>query len=286
MRVSAKNEPATYHLIDYTRGTADLVGEEYPQLTGVTLGEVRSISYQATDGYRIPAYLTLPAGKEAKNLPLVVLPHDGPRARDEPGFHWQSTISGVTRLRDIAAAVSRLVPLRVGTARMPVMASGAGSCRYDVTDGVNAMVKQGIADRQRICIVGVGYAGLRRARRRSVQSRLVRLRGQHQRHLRFADAAQIRSSLDHGLGEDLLLAKSPVGAPTDEHVIARSPARAASRIQAPILLLHSGMDSVVAPDQSKRDGSRAANRRQAGTIRDTTGRGSLVETSGLAHSSP
>ena len=45
-----------------------------------------SVSYTARDGLDIPAYLTLPAGRTPKNLPMVVMPHGGPFARDEWGF--------------------------------------------------------------------------------------------------------------------------------------------------------------------------------------------------------
>src|SRR3546814_12165466 len=48
------------------------------------------LTYPAADGVSIPAYLTLPPGKEAKNLPAIVLPHGGPAARDEWGFDWLS----------------------------------------------------------------------------------------------------------------------------------------------------------------------------------------------------
>src|SRR4029453_6469019 len=57
-------------------------------LEGKPLASVKAISYPAADGTRVPAYLTLPPGKEAKGLPAVVLPHGGPSARDEWGFDW------------------------------------------------------------------------------------------------------------------------------------------------------------------------------------------------------
>src|SRR6202022_3265782 len=50
--------------------------------------ETRRITYQAADGLQIPAYLTLPAGRPAAKLPLVVLPHGGPAVRDTLDFDW------------------------------------------------------------------------------------------------------------------------------------------------------------------------------------------------------
>ena len=42
----------------------------------------------AADGTQIPAYLTLPPGKAAKNLPTVIQPHGGPEDRDKLRFDW------------------------------------------------------------------------------------------------------------------------------------------------------------------------------------------------------
>ena len=54
------------------------------------ISPVRSIKYKAADGLEISGYLTLPRGRDPKNLPLIVLPHGGPEGRDAPGFDWWS----------------------------------------------------------------------------------------------------------------------------------------------------------------------------------------------------
>jgi hypothetical protein len=51
------------------------------------LAEMQAVRYKSTDGLEIPAYLTLPKGVEAKNLPVIVMPHGGPWARDYWGFN-------------------------------------------------------------------------------------------------------------------------------------------------------------------------------------------------------
>jgi len=53
-----------------------------------SIAEVRPIKYPAVDGLEIPAYLSLPPGRPAKNLPVIVFPHGGPQARDTLGFDW------------------------------------------------------------------------------------------------------------------------------------------------------------------------------------------------------
>ena len=53
-----------------------------------SIAEVRPIKYPAVDGLEIPAYLSLPPGRPAKNLPVIVFTHGGPQARDTLGFDW------------------------------------------------------------------------------------------------------------------------------------------------------------------------------------------------------
>lgn len=52
------------------------------------VGAVRMVSYKAVDGLDISAVLTLPAGLPEQDLPVIVMPHGGPSARDYPGFDW------------------------------------------------------------------------------------------------------------------------------------------------------------------------------------------------------
>ena len=83
------SNPGRYYLFDRTRPALEELMPVRPQLDGVTLSNVRAITYAAGDGVQVPAYLTLPPGRQdARGLPGVVLPHGGPSARDEWGFDW------------------------------------------------------------------------------------------------------------------------------------------------------------------------------------------------------
>ena len=97
--------------------SADIVNEAYPLLVGVKLGTVRDFNYEARDKYALTAYLTLPPGADEKNLPVVVMPHGGPEARDDPGFDWLAQFLASRGYRGVAAAISRLDGLRPGARR-------------------------------------------------------------------------------------------------------------------------------------------------------------------------
>lgn len=114
--------------------------------------------YVARDGLPIMSYLTLPLGREAKALPLVVNVHGGPWTRDHWGFS-----SEVQFLAGLGYAV--LQPQFRGS-------TGFGAAHFkksfgqwglamqdDITDGVNSLVKQGLVDPKRICIMGTSYGG-------------------------------------------------------------------------------------------------------------------------------
>lgn len=158
-RVSAPDKPETYYLFDAISHKADIIGEAYPALANVKLGKVIATSYAARDGQQIPAYLTFPPGYSSeKPLPMVVMPHGGPAARDYFAFDY---------LSQFVASRGYLVlrpQFRGSTGfgeqfRMAGVHQWGGLMQDDVTDGVMAMIAKDLADPHRICIVGWSYGG-------------------------------------------------------------------------------------------------------------------------------
>jgi dienelactone hydrolase len=115
--------------------------------------------YKARDGMEIPAYLTLPKGVAPKNLPMIMLPHGGPWARDAWGYDPYTQFLAnrgyavlQPNFRGSAGYGKRF--LNAGNKEW-----GFGAMQHDLTDGVNELVKQGIADPKRIGIFGGSYGG-------------------------------------------------------------------------------------------------------------------------------
>ncbi|HEX5378041.1 MAG TPA: S9 family peptidase, partial [Phenylobacterium sp.] len=71
-------EGPTYALVDFKARRADPIGALYENLQPADIATVKPVRYKAKDGLEITGYLTLPNGRAAKALPLVVLPHGGP----------------------------------------------------------------------------------------------------------------------------------------------------------------------------------------------------------------
>lgn len=79
-------DPGRYFFFEPAKNVIRLIAEPFDRVDAAGLSDMESTSYRARDGLEIPAYLTLPRGLDPKNLPLVVMPHGGPFARDEWGY--------------------------------------------------------------------------------------------------------------------------------------------------------------------------------------------------------
>jgi dipeptidyl aminopeptidase/acylaminoacyl peptidase len=268
--VASHATPAIYYLIDYKRGAADIVGEEYPLLVNATLGDVRELTYKARDGYEIPAFVTLPSGAGDKQLPMVVLPHGGPESRDERAFDWLAQF-----LASRGYAV--LQPQFRGSTGYGEAHRKAGYRQWgrlmqdDVTDGVKALIEQGIADPKRVCIVGASYGGYAALAGAAFTPELyacaVSINGISNlpAMLTFEEAYAGEES------DSLSYWKDHIGPRTSPEVISKSPSRAAANVRAPILLLHGVNDSVVPVAQSREMASALKSLSKAHTLIELPG---------------
>jgi dipeptidyl aminopeptidase/acylaminoacyl peptidase len=148
----------SYYLYDVQSREIRKLTDLGPWLKADQLAEMKPVEYQSRDGLTIHGYLTLPKGREPKNLPLVVNPHGGPWARDDWGFN-----SEVQFLANRGYAVLQMnFRGSTGYGRKFFEASfeqWGGTMQDDITDGVNWVIKQGIADPKRVAIYGGSYGG-------------------------------------------------------------------------------------------------------------------------------
>ncbi len=151
-------DPGHYLLLDRKAAKMHSLFETYAQVPEALLAPVTAITYRARDGLELPAYLTLPKGRDPKNLPLIIMPHGGPFARDE----W-SYDPFVQFLANRGYAV--LQPQFRGSTGYgkDFVAKGYGEygrkMQDDLDDGVDWLVRAGKVDPARVCIVGMSYGG-------------------------------------------------------------------------------------------------------------------------------
>lgn len=155
--ISDRSLGASYFYDVKTNELSKIV-ERGPWLQEENLSEMKPISYQSKDGLTIHGYLTLPNGLDPKNLPVIINPHGGPWARDHWGFNPE-----VQFLANRGYAVLQMnFRGSTGYGRKFWEAGfkqWGRSMQQDITDGVNWLVNQGIADPKRVAIYGASYGG-------------------------------------------------------------------------------------------------------------------------------
>ena len=148
----------TYYYYDVEKNQLTELGEISPWLNENNMAEMKPIKYQSRDGLIIHGYLTLPKGSNGKNLPVVVNPHGGPWARDTWGYR-----SEIQFLANRGFAVFQMnFRGSTGYGREfweRSFKEWGKSMQDDITDGVNWLIDEGIADPKRIAIYGASYGG-------------------------------------------------------------------------------------------------------------------------------
>lgn len=158
--VAAYNDrtPGARYVYDLKTDNLVKLADINPALPEKDMAPMQPISFQSRDGLTLHGYLTLPLGRPAQNLPVIVNPHGGPWARDSWGYNAETQF-----LANRGFAVLQ-VNFRgsTGYGRKFWKASFGQwglSMQDDITDGVQWLVSQGIADPKRIGIYGGSYGG-------------------------------------------------------------------------------------------------------------------------------
>ena len=148
----------TYYYYDIENDELTMLADLNPWLNPDHMSNMKPISYTSRDGLKINGYLTIPKGSTGKNLPVVVNPHGGPWARDRWGFNPE-----VQYLANNGYAVFQMnFRGSTGYGRdfwEKSFKQWGKTMQDDITDGVNWLIENGIANPDRIAIYGASYGG-------------------------------------------------------------------------------------------------------------------------------
>lgn len=151
------NAGGIYHF-DVKTQKATLLSEMNPKLTKTVLSSKEPIRFQSRDGLTIHGYLTYPLHSEKKDLPVVVLVHDGPNRRESIDFD-----SEVQFLANRGYLVFQMNYRGSSGYGKKFWAAGfrewGGKIQSDIIDGVTTLIHQGIVDKKRVAIMGTGFGG-------------------------------------------------------------------------------------------------------------------------------
>ncbi|MDF1549451.1 MAG: S9 family peptidase [Bacteroidales bacterium] len=161
IRTYSDRSLGAYYIYDRESDKLDKITDVSPWINENDMATVNPIKYNSRDGLTINGYLTLPKGytmETAKNLPVVVNPHGGPWARDGWGFNPE-----IQFLANRGYAVFQM-NFRGSTGYgkefwMKSFKQWGKTMQNDITDGVEWLINEGIADKERIAIYGGSYGG-------------------------------------------------------------------------------------------------------------------------------
>jgi dipeptidyl aminopeptidase/acylaminoacyl peptidase len=244
IRAGSDHDPGVYYLFDKKQRQLETFLVVRGALEGVKLASVKPIHYQAADGTMIPGYLTLPPGVDTpKDLPAIVMPHGGPSARDYWGFDYlaqfyasrgyvvlQPNFRGSKGYGDDFFKQNgfRSWPTAIG----------------DVLDAGKWLVAQGIANPDKLAVVGWSYGGYAALQSAVVDPSVFKA------VIAIAPVTDLPELKEvHRQWSDFLLVSREIG--DGPHVREGSPALNAAKIKVPVLLFHGEMDRNVPIRQSK-----------------------------------
>lgn len=235
VHASADTHPGTFYVLDRATKKMEPLLLSREHLDGQQLAPVRSISYPAADGKMIPAYLTMTSDGPDKGRPAVVLPHGGPSARDSFGFDWLAQF-----LASRGYAV--IQPNYRGSAGYGDEFLGENAFRdwktamSDISASAQYLVNQGIADPNKLAIVGWSYGGYA-----ALQSAAL----EPDRYKAVVAIAPVTDlSMLRRDSEDYVTSKVTrdfIGS-DGQNLKQGSPLQNAARIKSPVLLVHGDLD--------------------------------------------
>jgi dipeptidyl aminopeptidase/acylaminoacyl peptidase len=250
IRVFGQRDGDSYVLIDWRTVDSYRLGDVYRGLS--TFAEVRPIKYEAADGLPISGFLTLPPGKAAKNLSLIVFPHGGPADSDDGDFDWWAQA-----LASRGYAVLQ-ANYRGSDTTETLLRAGFGEfgrkMQTDLSDGVRYLVARGIADPKRVCIVGGSYGGYASLAGVTLQTGIYRCA------VAVAGIADPASFI-HWTSDRMMTSQNEVTrywdrflgvtGPKDPRLREISPIDHVDAVTVPVLLIHGRDDTVVPYSQSE-----------------------------------
>ncbi|MGA0601367.1 alpha/beta hydrolase family protein [Caulobacter sp. KR2-114] len=236
-------DAGTYWLVD--GGSVKPIAYAYPAIPDAAVGETRMIAYKAADGLDLRGVLTLPPGREPHNLPVVVIPHGGPEARDTVRFdYWAQAFA--------ARGYAVFQPNFRGSSGYGAAFRDAGFGQWgrkmqtDISDGLADLARHGVVDPKRACIFGGSYGGYAALAGVTVQQGLYRCAVSYGGISDLGALLQQEAPADaDNRNASVRYLRRFLGVGLDASLKDLSPAQLAGRADAPILLIHGADDTVV-----------------------------------------
>ena len=241
---SSDNEPGMYLIGDRKNKTLELFAYKYQKLAPELLAKKEKISYLARDGLKIEGFLTYPQGNKKENLPTIIFPHGGPISYDDGGFdYWTQFFANkgyaVLQMNFRGSSGYGFNFMQQG------LAAWGQAMQDDVEDGTRWLIKEGIANKDKICIIGASYGGY------AALMGAIKTPELYQCVVSFAGVTDVEALVKaHRSYTNYDIVKKQIGDDFSK-LWDVSPQKHADKIKAPVLLIHGTKDRVVRVEQSE-----------------------------------
>jgi dienelactone hydrolase len=241
---SSDVDPGAWHLYDLDARRLEFVAAKRKAITPEAMPRREPVRYPARDGLEIPAYVTLPPGREAKALPLVLYVHGGPWVRGAT-WHWRDEPAFLA-----AQGYAVLEPEFRGSTGFGRRLFQAGwkewgrAMQDDLLDGIDWLAQRGTIDPSRVCIMGASYGGY------AVMMGLARDPERYRCGINYLGVTDIMLMFDVTWSDmsntDFLRynARELIGDPERDaaQFKSTSPLANAAKVRAPVLMAYGGAD--------------------------------------------
>jgi dipeptidyl aminopeptidase/acylaminoacyl peptidase len=248
--IEGPTQPGAYFVYEPQGEALFPIARRYQDIPESALSPTTTVTYRGRDGTELWAYVTARSGVEGAR-PMVVMPHGGPESRDVYGYDDYAQFLA-------SRGYVVLQPNFRGSHGSGRLFADAGRGQWglrmqdDVTDAVQHMIATGVADANRICIVGTSYGGYAALAGVALTPELYRcaisIAG-------VSDLTEVlRAERREGSGSvSYQYWVNSIGDPraNAEAIAAASPRQQASRITAQVLLMHGEEDTIVEIEQSE-----------------------------------
>jgi dipeptidyl aminopeptidase/acylaminoacyl peptidase len=247
---TSPTDPGSYSLYEPKARKLDRFAAVNDKLDSSLLAMTKYVRYPARDGLQIPAYLTLPVGRNPKNLPLIILPHGGP-------YGVRDTLDYDTQVQFLAnRGYAVLQPNFRGSDSYgeAYYKKGEGqigrAMQDDLDDGMDWLAKEGTIDPARVCVVGASYGGY------AAMWSVIRNPERYRCAASFAGVTDFKAQLKYD-GRSLKSRyarewRDKVRGDEKFDLDTVAPAKNAARLTRPLLIAHGDEDSNVPYSQFKK----------------------------------
>lgn len=239
--VNSDNDPGVYYLYDSVKNNATPLVERMSWLNPDDLSPMKPIKFKSRDGLTLHGYLTIPKDSNGKKLPLIVNPHGGPfGVRDVWGYNSEHQFFASRGYATVQVNFRGSGGYGREFQQAGYNGKWGAEMQNDLTDAVKYLIKEGIADADKVCIYGGSYGGYATMAGLTFTPELYQC---GINNVGVTDVGLLFESMPSHweIGREEF--KVQVGDPEDKELMKRmSPLAHVDQIKAPLMIIHGARD--------------------------------------------